>query len=235
MAWTIERTGAMALAAATLLGAVLATGAGATAAPQAEQGERLQVAAERSHILAVTGKGGLLSFLGHRHAILAPRWTASIRYDPEHRDRTRVDVTIDTASLQVDTASARALAGLSGDGPGADDIETVHDKMLGARYLDAEAYPQITFRTVAARYAYETLVLGGPLSIRGHSRDTNVSLQIREEDGGYRVTGTFRLRLSDYGIEPETVGGVVTVADEVEIRLDVLAMPPGQEDSSPTR
>lgn len=199
----------------------------ASPATAQEGGGTLHVVGSASHILAVTGKRGLLSFLGHRHAILAPIWTASIRYDPEHRDRTRVDVSIDVESLRVDTAEARQLAGLDADGPDADDVEVIRGKMLGERYLDAADHPQITFRTVAARYAYDTLVVGGPLTIRGHSRDTNVQLEVMAERGGYRVTGAFQVRLTDYGMEPETVGGVVSVADEVEIRLDVLVVPDG--------
>lgn len=199
-------------------------GAIAARAGAADGQDSWRVDHERSSVLAVTGKSGMLGFLGHRHAVLATEWTAEIEYDPDRPEATRVDVTIPVTALEIDSARALGLAGLDPDGgPSAGDVTEIAARMAGPDFLAAEEHPQITFETVAARWAegYDRLVVGGPLTIRGRSDDVNVPLTVEPEPGGYRVTGELPVRMTDFGMEPESVAGVVKVADEVDIRLDI--------------
>lgn len=182
----------------------------------------LRVDHERSSVVAITGKGGVLGFLGHRHAVLATGWSAEIHYDPERPDDTRVDVTIPIQELEIDSPEALRAAGLDPEGgPSDEDLREIRDKMVGAAFLDAEEHPDITFRTVAARRAYGRMVVGGPLSIRGRSRNKNVTLVLEPREDGYRVTGSFTVAMTAFGMQPESVAGVVRVADDVDVRLDI--------------
>jgi hypothetical protein len=48
----------------------------------------------------------------------------------------------------------------------------------------------------------------------------------RLESGGFRFSGEFAVRQIDFGIQPESIAGVVKVADPVTIRFDVIARAP---------
>jgi polyisoprenoid-binding protein YceI len=53
-----------------------------------------------------------------------------------------------------------------------------------------------------------------------------VSVPVRRErrpDGVLSFSGEVRVKQSDYGIKPESVGGVVNVKDEVVIRFQFAA------------
>jgi hypothetical protein len=55
-----------------------------------------------------------------------------------------------------------------------------------------------------------------------------VPLNIQKNGDSYSFRGEFPVRLTDYAIKPESIGGVVKVADQVSILFDVLAMPTGE-------
>lgn len=65
----------------------------------------------------------------------------------------------------------------------------------------------------------------GALTIRGSTRPVSLPLRIEQAGSDYRLTGRFDVKLREYGITPESVGGVVKVADEVTVLLDLVARP----------
>ena len=125
-------------------------------------------------------------------------------------------MSIPTASLRIDTPEARQKAGVKGDPPSAKDVEKIQDNMLGPANLDAQRYPEITFKTasVTANGA-ESFVLSGPLTIRGVSRTVSVPVVHK----GALFSGEFTVKLTDFGIKPESISGVVNVKDTIEVRL----------------
>jgi polyisoprenoid-binding protein YceI len=181
---------------------------------------------DHSLLWVVTSRRGLLSFLGHDHALVAGDWGGTVCWDAADPWSATGTVSVATASLRIDDDSARALAGL-GRSPSAGQLQAIQEKLLGPDNLDAAAHPRLALevdRVVAADSAH--LELDGRLTIRGVARPVRFTVALtlpdRDEDA-LRLTGGIRVRQTDYGIRPESVAGVVRVADPVDIRFDLLA------------
>jgi polyisoprenoid-binding protein YceI len=186
-------------------------------------GAGYRIDAEESWVVAVTDKAGALGFLGHRHAVLVTDWQAEVEWRPDEPAASRAVVTVPARSLRIDTERGRELAGI-GAGPGADDVAELQEKMLSAENLAAERYPELRFRTtgVASRKG-GGLEVRGELTVRGRSRAVRFPVAVAPAGGGAtEFTGRFTVDHSDFGIEPESIAGVVKVADPVEIRFRVV-------------
>jgi polyisoprenoid-binding protein YceI len=195
------------------------------ALPLCGQTVRFEVDRAQSAIVLRTDKAGLFSAFGHKHGILAGEFTATICADPAALENAAVTVKVAASSLRVDSAEARRAAGLPASGPSEKDIPAIQEKMLSAANLDARGHPEITFAGTAVEKNAGGLLLRGTFTLRGQSRSVAVGLKVTPGSGGFRFRGEFEIRQSDFGIRPESVGGVVKVADPVTILLDVAAKP----------
>jgi polyisoprenoid-binding protein YceI len=182
----------------------------------------------RSHILAIAGKGGLLRFLGHQHAVQATEWSADLMFDAEDPARSRLRLHVPVRGLRIDTERAIALAGLTSR-PSADTVQDLQEKMTGPRFLDAARFPEIVFESqTVTRTGEGTLRVGGSLRLHGQTRPVTTHVRVtRVDPAAHRFTGELAVKQTDYGMKPESVAGVVDVADEVVIRFDVTARPAG--------
>src|SRR5258708_23664974 len=208
---------------ACFAGAMLAMGQ-ASAQPAG-----LQVDPDRSFIIAIAHKAGLLSGIGvgHEHGIVATSWSAMSCLNEANPAGARVMVTIATASLRIDAADARRLAGLAPSGPSAKDMEEIQAKMIGADMLDALHYPEIRFATTSVRQgAGGLLTLDGTLSLRGRERPMSFPLKLDlAQDGWRHFSGSSAVRQTDYGITPVSISGLVKVKDVVDVRIEIYAKP----------
>lgn len=197
---------------------------------------RFEVIYGKSSIAVRTDKAGVLSAFGagHRHGILVTEFTAAVCADPRMLEGTRVAIRVPVSSLRIDTPEARRIAGLSGSGPAVKDVRVIQQKMLSPANLDAAGHPDIHFEGSAIAHSADGLTVRGPLTIRGETRPVSVPLRIEQARGDYRISGRFDIKLKEYGITPESVGGVVKVADHVTVLLDLLARP-GKEQCEQTR
>jgi hypothetical protein len=179
-----------------------------------------------SRIYVVTHKSGLLSFLGHEHAIVPQEWTADLCLDEPIPAGARGTLVIQTPSLVIDSDSARALAGL-GKGPSQEDVARIQDKMLDADHLAAGQYGEIRLETVALeRETGGSLEVRGRITIHGLTRDVELPVQLeRLADRRLRLSGVLRIRQRDFGIEPESIGGVVKVSNDVDLHFVLVALP----------
>jgi polyisoprenoid-binding protein YceI len=195
-------------------------------------GVGFEVTRESSSIAVRTDKTGFLTIFGagHKHGILVSDFNAEICADPETLSGGRVVITVPTASLRIDTTMARKAAGLSpSDGPGADDVKKLQTKMLAPNNLAAEQQPEIRFESASVTQKGDgTLLVQGPLTVRGRSSNISVPLRVERNGKAYRFRGAFHIRQSDYGITPESIAGVVKVVDRVEVLLDLLTQPTGR-------
>jgi polyisoprenoid-binding protein YceI len=177
----------------------------------------------RSFVLAIADRAGLLRFLGHRHAILASEWSAEIAVAPDDLSRGRVHIRIPTTGLRIDTPTAIRLAGL-GTGPDEETVRELQTKMLGPQFLDATRYPSIEFLGEAiGAVGGDRIRVRGPVRLRGREEPVTVDLAVRRDGSEYRFSGEFQIRQTAHGIQPESIAGVVKVADPVAIRIDVVA------------
>jgi polyisoprenoid-binding protein YceI len=186
-----------------------------------------KVDSSKSYLVAITGKSGLFSFAGHEHAILATKWTVEESLDPSNLKASAVSIKIPAASLVIDSAEARKIAGL-GSGPGADDVRKIQERMLGPSVLDAQNYPSITFTTKSVEVmSGSELRMTGQFQLHGQTHELRVPLRYAwTRDGELDVSGQFTVKQTDFGIMPESVAvGAVKVKDEVRIRFQVSMTP----------
>ena len=175
-----------------------------------------------SSFTAVTRHSGLLGFLGHDHGVVATRWTASVSFKPGDSKPSDVDVVVEGDSLMVDTLEGRQLAGLNANGPDQEDRDKIKKNMFGPDVLDIKHYPQIRFKSLSSKMGAVGINMVGNFSLHGITRVITVPIVLKsEKNGSVEFTGAFHFLMSDYGIHPPSVAGVVNVKDEMEIRFIV--------------
>jgi polyisoprenoid-binding protein YceI len=209
-----------------VVGSVVLIGGGLVIAGQGRgqgDGGGYRIDPGESWVVAVTDKAGALGFLGHRHAVLVTDWAAEVDWRPNEPSASRAVVTVPARSLRIDTERGRELAGI-GAGPSAGEVAELQEKMLSAENLAAERHPELRFRTTAvAGRKGGGLEVRGELTIRGRSRAVRFPVAVAPAGGGAtEFTGRFTVRQTDFGIEPESIAGVVKVADPVEIRFRIV-------------
>lgn len=136
----------------------------------------------------------------------------TIRFDPEQVERSRVDVTIQTSSIDT--------------GVGARDAH-----LRSADFFDSAHYPIATFRSTSVAGDGEHFTIHGALTIR----DTVHRISLRAEyqgrgmtPSGIEVAGfeaTGALNRKDFGLNWNQAleSGGVLVGDEIKLRFEVQA------------
>ena len=192
---------------------------------------RFTLEPSRSHLYVVTHRAGALGFLGHEHAILATEWSADLCFDPAApaAPPVRAEITVSTKGLRIDTDEGRRLAGLK-KGPGPGDVKKLQAKVLSAQNLAAESHPSIRLAaTSVTGGAGGNMEVRGTFTLRGVSDAVRFPVTVERQQGGtVRLSGRFRLKQSTFGIKPESVAGVVNVADPVDVHFELLAKPAGE-------
>lgn len=213
---------------AALLALLAAPPPVAAQADAQQDAERWSAVRDASDLVVRIDRAGLLSFLGHRHAVIPREWSARLCLTDERPPTGSGTVRMATESLVIDSDSARALAGLD-DGPGEDDRREIQEKLLSERFLAAEEHPEIVLETTGLRVDDEELEVRADLTIRGVTREVTVPVAFEELDGDrLRLHGSLTVEQSDFDMEPESIAGVVNVDDEVELIFDLTAEPAGE-------
>jgi polyisoprenoid-binding protein YceI len=169
-----------------------------------------------SRIFVVTHRSGILSFLGHEHAILANQWTATVCWDAPAHAASRAALSIDAATLTIDADSARQLAGLGG-GPSAGQRAQIQIKMLNN--LAVQEHNTLRFASDSIRTQAGQLVLFGRLTIKGRMHNIDMPITIRENGREVSISGHTTFRQSTFGISPESIARVVKVQDRVDLHV----------------
>jgi polyisoprenoid-binding protein YceI len=178
-----------------------------------------------SWVVAVTEKAGAFGFLGHRHSVEVTEWSAEVEWNADDPAASRAAFTVPASSLRIDTARGRELAGLEG-GPGEDDVAELQEKMLSAENLDAAGHPRLRLEaTKVERRSAGELRVTGRLTIKGKTRPVRFPVTVERSGSGAVFSGAFTVKQTEFGIEPESIAGVVKVADPVEIRFRVAVDP----------
>ncbi|HEV8578694.1 MAG TPA: YceI family protein [Thermoanaerobaculia bacterium] len=191
---------------------------------------RFTLEPSRSHLYVVTHRAGALGFLGHEHAILATEWSADLCFDPAApaSPPVRAEITVPTKALRIDTDEGRRLAGL-GKGPGPEDVKTLQVKVLAPQNLAAESHSSIRLKATSVTGTGGKVEVQGSFTLRGVTDTARFPVTIEQQKGGsVRLSGQFRLKQSTFGIKPESVAGVVNVADTVDVHFDIVAKPTGE-------
>ncbi len=177
---------------------------------------------DRSRVRILVYRDGALARLGHDHAVTSGPIRGYLWWRGDD-GAGRADLYLILSELIVDAPEARAAAGLP-DGPTAADIDGTRRNMLAS--LEADRYPQVWLQvsmppadTGELSSARDAEV---DLTWHGTKRRLAVPARIVADGDAWRVTGTFTLRQSDFGITPFSVlGGALAVRDELDLSFDL--------------
>jgi polyisoprenoid-binding protein YceI len=123
----------------------------------------------------------------------------NINFDPQNLSTASFDVSIDAATVNTDN-----------------NLRDQHLK--GEDYFDIKNYPLIRLlagKVVAAKNGY---TLMGVLTIKGKSKEITFPFTTSPSADGLVFKGSFKINRKDFG-----VGGTSTIANELEVNLNVLA------------
>jgi hypothetical protein len=166
-------------------------------------------------------RAGALARLGHDHAVTGGRihgyaWLPT-------GGSARSDLYLAVAELVVDDPDARQAAGFTSE-PTADDRDGTYRNMLAS--LEADRYPFVLLHVAVPTFGSpddsDGRIAAVDLTLHGTMQRLLVPVTIVTTDSGFRVTGTFRVRQTDFGITPFSVfGGALAVRDELNLQFDL--------------
>jgi polyisoprenoid-binding protein YceI len=137
------------------------------------------------------------------------------------------DLTRSSVQIIVDAKSLRVLS--QGEPP--EDVPKIQNAMEGPEVLDVSRFPTIRFRSreVAARQispGVYSINLTGELAMHGKVKVLSLPLKLEAKPDLLTATGEAVIKQTDFGISPVSAGGgLVKVADEVRLSLQIVARP----------
>jgi polyisoprenoid-binding protein YceI len=196
--------------------AVLAIG------PAAGSSHDYKIGPDHSRIVIDVGKSGVFSFAaGHTHEVMTSAVTGVVHVASADLTQASVAIEVDATALQV-----------TGKGEPSGDVPDVERNMLSDRVLDVQRYPAISFRSDSAAVERQStagdrvtadLRLSGTFTLHGHHRPVEIPVHVDLDPHSLTAEGHFQVKQTDYGIDPISVAGLVSVRDAVEIRFTVVA------------
>jgi polyisoprenoid-binding protein YceI len=145
------------------------------------------------------------------------------------------ELVFDMTSFTADTADARKRVGLEKKKVSQNEAKKVTTTMLGTEVLGVAQYATATYRiTSIAPLDHQaagepgTYQLQGLFTLHGTERKLLIKAKLERTDNPtvLKMTGSFTLRQTDYGIEPySTAGGLAKVADKLEISGELILNP----------
>jgi len=169
--------------------------------------------APSSELRVTTGKAGLFGFMGHEHTIRARSFSGRIVYRPDSIAASRVEIMVRTDSLEVLTP------------PDTEEIRKVTAAMR-TEVLDVANYPEVRLVSRRVEGNAHRLVLTAALTIKDHTRDVPVTVELQIGPDTLRAVTSFAVQQTDFGIRPFRggPGGTVRVADRVNFAITVVAI-----------
>jgi polyisoprenoid-binding protein YceI len=174
-------------------------------------------------------KLGSATRLGHPHGVQGEIKSGKLTLGGDG------ELVFDMASFTADTAEARQRVGLASKKVSQNEAKKVTGALRGPDVLAVERYPTATYRITSIAPldkqpagqpgAYE---LKGRFTLHGTEQDLRFKAQVERagKQGGLKLTGTFTVRQTDYGMTPyAAAGGLVKVADALEIAGELLLRP----------
>ena len=141
------------------------------------------------------------------------KWSGSLELDESDLTKSRLDVTIDAAS--VDTKEPKR-----------------DDHLRSADFLDVEKFPTLTFKSTKIEKDGDGYLVTGDLTIHGITKSVKLEVegggQVKDPWGGTRTGFSAKTNINrkDFGLTfniPLDGGGFV-VGDKIEIGLEVEAI-----------
>jgi polyisoprenoid-binding protein YceI len=167
----------------------------------------------QSRLDVLTRKAGVLGGFGHDHRIRARSFSGTIVYDPANAAASRVEITVETRSLDVLPSGADRK-----DGPRV-------EKAMREHVLHPDRFPTITFRSRSVAPIEGGLRVTGNLTLAGQTHPVTVDVQLQAGARQLVAVGKFSIKQTDWGIEPYSAAlGTIKVANEVTFELRAVAV-----------
>ena len=159
---------------------------------------------QRSLLTIHVGKAGLLSAAGHEHWVRAPFSEGTLNAGTSPHVAFRVDAKTMTV-MPDDKLSSEKQAEVQ--------------RNMQTEVLESEKYPEIRFlSTKVDQLQPDHWLVTGNLSLHGQMR--SIQVDVKSASGGYAGSG--KVKQTDFGIRPVTVGGLVKVKNELDIQFKVI-------------
>ncbi|MFC5479716.1 YceI family protein [Massilia suwonensis] len=168
----------------------------------------------QASLVAVTvRRAGLMARLGHDHVVASRTLAGHVAPGAGSADLSfRLD------QMSVDEPQLLREAGI-GKQPSPQAVEGTRTNMLGP-VLEAQRYPTVTLH--AQQQADGRL--GVAITLHGTTRWLALPAAVRIDEQQVSASGTARLKQTDFGITPFSVGGgLLAVQDELEVRYEIVA------------
>ncbi len=184
---------------------------------------RYRVDPQASEIRLLVYRDGPLARFGHSHVVVG-RVHGEIRAgDAAAASGFRLEIPVD--SFAVDPPAARAE---EGDEFAAQVSEPARrdtrENMLGADVLDAARHPLVRVESIALVGPQWGPTVTARVTLRGVTRDLRFAAAVLRQDDTLVVVAGFRIRQSEFGIEPiSALNGGLRVRDALDIRVRLVA------------
>jgi len=168
----------------------------------------------QASLVAVTvRRAGPMARLGHDHVVASHTLAGHVAPGTGSADLSfRLD------QMTVDEPQLLREAGIDKQ-PSAQAVEGTRTNMLGP-VLDAQRYPVVTLH--AQQQADGGI--GVAVTLHGVTRTLALPATVRIDAPQLSASGTARLKQTDFGITPFSVGGgLLSVQDELEVRYHIVA------------
>lgn len=174
---------------------------------------------ENSLVRISVYRSGLLKLFAHNHLVSTKVMTGKLEFDPPQFSKGKLSLVLPVASFEVDIPAQRQMAGDPFSKPvPAHARQATRANMLGTRLLDAEQFPEIVIsgNWVEGKLNHGNIRLS--ITVRGNTQNILTPVSINLQDETLITEGSFKLRLSEFGILPFTAaGGTIKIADELDI------------------
>lgn len=101
------------------------------------------------------------------------------------------------------------------------------DELMHKDHLESATFPTMGFEVASIRLTGEdSMVMKGRMEIHGTKREVEIPCTLKVRRDGYVfVKGEVTTRMSEFGIEPPSKGGLINVKDEIRVWFEVWAEP----------
>ena len=185
---------------------------------------------DASVVTMLVRRAGKLSGFGHVHVVTSADESGRVWFGTTP-DLSGFEVRVPVDAFVVDDPAARAAAGPEFAAKVPDDARAgTRRNMLGADVLDAARYPEIVVSSVGPLADTAPPQLRVRFLVRGSELESEVPVTARIDANAVSVQGSFSVLQSELGIKPFSIaGGAIAVADQVEVRFEIVARPAGSQ------
>ncbi|MCP4807188.1 MAG: YceI family protein [Proteobacteria bacterium] len=163
--------------------------------------------------------------LSHDHVVTASGWTGTARWNVDDPSQCALSISVPVQKLVVDAPKMRAAVGLEGvleDGQRDD----VRKNMLASDQLDAASFKTISFEATSCVLSGKVVSVTGDFTLHGVTKSITVPLTVTADDSAFQARGSFKIKGSDYGVEPFTaMFGALKNKDKMALTVKITGSP----------